>query len=101
MLAFSGRKLNRPAPRLTAAEAKELETRLQKRQVKEFLGLFGNLVDHCFTSCIDDFTSKSLSGRESGCVTRCVQKSMAMSNRLSERFQEHNAQMSAQMGQPR
>lgn len=62
----------------------------------EPLQIFGNMVDHCFDSCINDFTSKSLSGREQGCVTRCVQKSFAASMRLSERFQEQNA---AQMGQ--
>ncbi|KAI0123886.1 hypothetical protein BJ170DRAFT_640869 [Xylariales sp. AK1849] len=61
--------------------------------------LFGNLVDHCFVSCIDDFTSKSLSTRETGCITRCVQKQMAQSQRLSERFAEHNAQLGAQQGQ--
>ncbi|KAK2064221.1 hypothetical protein LY76DRAFT_587602 [Colletotrichum caudatum] len=61
--------------------------------------LFGNLVDHCFTSCIDDFTSKSLSSRETGCITRCIQKQMFSQQRLSERFQEHNAQMTAQMQQ--
>ncbi|KAI0118659.1 mitochondrial import inner membrane translocase subunit tim-9 [Nemania sp. FL0031] len=81
---------------LTQAETRELEQRMQKRQIKEFLGLFSNLVDHCFMSCVDDFTSKSLSARESGCVTRCVQKHMALSQRLSERFQEHNAQMGQQ-----
>ncbi|KAI1337993.1 mitochondrial intermembrane space translocase subunit [Xylariaceae sp. FL0016] len=81
---------------LTASETRELEQRMQKRQIKEFLGLFSNLVDHCFMSCIDDFSSKALSGRESGCVSRCVQKHMALSQRLSERFQEHNAQMSQQ-----
>ncbi|KAI1504223.1 mitochondrial intermembrane space translocase subunit [Biscogniauxia marginata] len=81
---------------LTASETRELEQRVQKHQMKQFLGLFSNLVDHCFMSCIDDFTSKSLSARESGCVSRCVQKHMALSQRLSERFQEHNAQMSGQ-----
>ncbi|KAI1828402.1 mitochondrial intermembrane space translocase subunit [Xylaria intraflava] len=84
---------------LTQAETRELEQRMQKRQIKDFLGLFSNLVDHCFTSCVDDFTSKSLSTRESGCVTRCVQKHMALSQRLGERFQEHNAQMSQQQQQ--
>lgn len=47
-------------------------------------------------SCVDDFTSKSLSTRETGCITRCVQKQMALSQRLSERFGEHNAAMGAQ-----
>ncbi|KAK6834851.1 mitochondrial import inner membrane translocase subunit TIM9 [Apiospora arundinis] len=81
---------------LNATESRELEQRLQKRQMKEFIGLFSNLVDHCFMSCVDDFTSKSLSTRETGCITRCVQKQMALSQRLSERFAEHNAAMGAQ-----
>ncbi|KAI1477764.1 mitochondrial intermembrane space translocase subunit [Daldinia eschscholtzii] len=84
---------------LTAAETRELEQRMQKQQMKVFFGLFSNLVDHCFMSCIDDFTSKSLTGRESGCVARCVQKHMALSQRLSERFQEYNAQMTQQQQQ--
>ena len=42
-------------------------------------------------SCINDFTSKSLSTSETGCVSRCVQKHMALQQRLGERFQEHNA----------
>lgn len=61
--------------------------------------LFGNLVDHCFSSCVNDFTSKAVSERENGCVSRCVQKYMAGAQRLSERFQEHNADMATQMGQ--
>ena len=59
--------------------------------------LFGNLVDHCFVSCVDDFSSKALSGRETGCISRCVQKSMATQQRLSERFQEENAKNAQQM----
>ena len=61
--------------------------------------LFSNLVDHCFVSCIDDFSSKALSGKETGCVSRCVQKHMSMSQRLSERFQEHNALLQQQQQQ--
>ncbi|KAK7742113.1 protein transporter tim9 [Cytospora paraplurivora] len=84
---------------LNATEQRDLEQRMQKRQVKEFVSLFGNLVDHCFMSCVDDFTSRAVSTRESGCVARCVQKTMAMNTRLAERFQEHNAEMSSKMGQ--
>lgn len=60
--------------------------------------LYSNLVDHCFTSCVNDFTSKAISERENGCVLRCVQKFMASGQRLSERFQEHNVEQQA-MGQ--
>lgn len=58
---------------------------------------FGGLVEHCFMSCVDDFTSKAISNRESGCINRCVQKWMASQQRISDRFQEHNAQLTAQM----
>jgi import inner membrane translocase subunit TIM9 len=56
-------------------------------------------VDNCFNSCVDDFTSKALSGRENGCISRCVLKSMAGQQRLSERFAEHN--MAAMQGNQR
>ncbi|KAJ4385941.1 protein transporter tim9, partial [Neurospora sp. IMI 360204] len=59
--------------------------------------VFGNLVDNCFTACVDDFTSKALSGRESGCISRCVLKSMSTQTRLGERFGELNAAMTAEM----
>ncbi|PHH62688.1 hypothetical protein CDD81_6757 [Ophiocordyceps australis] len=82
---------------LTTAEQRQLEQRMQKRQVKEFMGAFSGLVEHCFTSCVDDFTSKALSSRENGCMQRCVQKWMATQQRVSERFQEHNATVTQQM----
>ncbi|KAK0646671.1 mitochondrial import inner membrane translocase subunit tim-9 [Cercophora newfieldiana] len=82
---------------LTPSEQRDLEQRLQKRQVKEFMSLFGNLVDNCFTACVDDFTSKALSGREGGCIQRCVAKSMTTQTRLSERFAELNQAMTAEM----
>ncbi|CAM1502967.1 Fc.00g077430.m01.CDS01 [Cosmosporella sp. VM-42] len=82
---------------LTANEQRMLEQRMQKRQVKEFMGAFGGLVEHCFMSCVDDFTSKAISTRESGCINRCVLKWMATQQRVSDRFQEHNAQLSQQM----
>ena len=61
--------------------------------------LFGNLVDQCFGACVDDFSSKAISGRENGCITRCVKKAIATQTRLSDRFQEHSAQMGNQQGQ--
>ncbi|KAK5653098.1 hypothetical protein OQA88_9196 [Cercophora sp. LCS_1] len=82
---------------LTQAEQRELEQRLNKRQVKEFMNLFGNLVDNCFTACVDDFTSKALSGRENGCISRCVLKSMTTQTRLSERFAELNQAMTNEL----
>ncbi|KAE9366093.1 hypothetical protein N431DRAFT_430256 [Stipitochalara longipes BDJ] len=81
---------------LTAAEQREFESRMQKKQMKEFMGMFSHLVSHCFDACVDDFTTKSLIQRETGCVSRCVKKFMAGSERISQRFQEGQAQMMAQ-----
>jgi import inner membrane translocase subunit TIM9 len=61
------------------------------------LQVFGNLVDNCFNACVDDFTSKALSGRETGCISRCVTKSMTTQTRLGERFAELNAAMTADL----
>ncbi|PQE16969.1 mitochondrial import inner membrane translocase subunit tim9 protein [Rutstroemia sp. NJR-2017a BBW] len=82
---------------LTAQEQREFQSRMERKQMKEFMGMFSNLVTHCFDSCVDDFTTKSLVARETGCVTRCVQKFMAGSERIGQRFQEQQAQM---MNQP-
>jgi import inner membrane translocase subunit TIM9 len=59
--------------------------------------MFGNIVDNCFNACVDDFTSKALSGRESGCLSRCVTKTMTTNQRLGERFGELNAAATAEM----
>ncbi|ESZ91902.1 hypothetical protein SBOR_7696 [Sclerotinia borealis F-4128] len=65
-------------------------------QQAKCLNMFSNLVTHCFDACVDDFTTKSLIARETGCVTRCVQKFMAGSERIGQRFQEQQAQMMSQ-----
>ncbi|RKF55714.1 Mitochondrial import inner membrane translocase subunit tim9 [Erysiphe neolycopersici] len=78
---------------LTSSEQKELQTRMERKQMKEFMGMFSNLVSHCFNACVDDFTTKSLIQRETGCVNRCVQKFMAGSERIGQRFGEQQAQM--------
>ncbi|KAH8600945.1 Tim10/DDP family zinc finger-domain-containing protein [Bisporella sp. PMI_857] len=79
--------------RLSNAEQRELETRMQQKQMKEFMNVFSGLVNHCFDACVDDFTTKSLVQRETGCVSRCVQKFMAGSERIGQRFQEEQAKM--------
>lgn len=66
---------------------------LKKSLTPSLLQMFSNLVSHCFDSCIDDFTTKSLIQRESGCVSRCVKKYMDGAERIGQRFQEQQAQM--------
>ena len=34
------------------------------QQLKDFMSLYQNLVERCFTTCCNDFTSKALSTKE-------------------------------------
>nr|KMM66366.1 mitochondrial import inner membrane translocase subunit tim9 [Coccidioides posadasii RMSCC 3488] len=61
---------------LTAAEQQELQKRMEKKQIKEFMGAYSMIVNRCFDDCINDFTTKSLISREEGCVNRCFDKFM-------------------------
>lgn len=102
---------------LTQAEQRELQGRMERKQMKDFMNvssfyspspspapnlylsllqMYSNLVQRCFNDCVNDFTSKSLLGKEESCVMRCVDKFLKSSERLGERFQEQNAQMAQQ-----
>ncbi|KAI9813450.1 MAG: protein transporter tim9 [Pycnora praestabilis] len=78
---------------LNASEQRELQTRMEKKQMKEFMTMYSKLVQRCFDDCVDDFTTKTLHSREEGCVMRCVDKHLKGSERLGQRFQEQNAAM--------
>jgi import inner membrane translocase subunit TIM9 len=85
---------------LTASEQRELQTRMEKKQMKEFMNMYSNLVQQCFDHCVNGFESKSLTSREESCIMRCVDKHMKGSQRLGDRFQEQNAAMAQQGGMP-
>ncbi|KAJ4356624.1 protein transporter tim9 [Didymosphaeria variabile] len=78
---------------LSSAEQRELQNRMEKKQMKEFMNMYSNLVQQCFDNCVNGFESKSLTSREEGCVMKCVDKHMKGSQRLGDRFQEQNAAM--------
>jgi len=78
---------------LTPSEQRELNSRVEAKQMKEFMKMYSRLVQRCFDDCVNDFTTKSLVSREEGCVMRCVDKFMKSTERIGERFQEQNAAM--------
>ncbi|PLB42566.1 Tim10/DDP family zinc finger protein [Aspergillus taichungensis] len=78
---------------LSGSEQRELASRMERKQMKEFMTMYSKLVQRCFDDCVNDFTTKSLINREEGCVMRCVDKYLKSSQRLNERFQEQNAAM--------
>ncbi|MCJ1272403.1 protein transporter tim9 [Puttea exsequens] len=78
---------------LNASEQRELQGRMEKKQMKEFMTMYSRLVQRCFDDCVNDFTTKSLHSKEEGCVMKCVDKYLKGSERLGQRFQEQNAAM--------
>lgn len=65
--AFEGmmqQKQASPTPRPSLAPSTLSLTRVAPTQMKDFMSLYSNLVERCFLSCCQDFTSKALSSKE-------------------------------------
>lgn len=43
---------------------------IEQKQMKDFMRLYTGLVERCFDSCCNDFTSKALSSKEVSQMTR-------------------------------
>ncbi|KAF8895460.1 mitochondrial import inner membrane translocase subunit TIM9 [Infundibulicybe gibba] len=74
-----------------SAEQAHMTKVIEKRQMQDFLKMYSNLVEKCFTSCCNDFTSKALSSKEETCVMNCTEKFIKHSERVGARFAEQNA----------
>ncbi|KAI8802195.1 putative TIM9-translocase of the mitochondrial inner membrane [Cladochytrium replicatum] len=76
---------------LTDSDRVHIQAHLEQQQLKDMTRGFASLVDRCFSDCVNDFTTKVLSGREELCVNRCIDKFMNYSKRVGLRFAENNA----------
>jgi len=78
-----------------AAEQAHMTKIIEKRQMQDFLKMYSNLVEKCFNSCCNDFTSKALSSKEEACIMNCAEKFIKHSERVGARFAESNAEAMA------
>ncbi|KAL4073099.1 Tim10/DDP family zinc finger protein [Scleroderma yunnanense] len=78
---------------LNSAEQAHMTRIIEKKQMQDFLRLYSGLVERCFNSCCNDFTSKALSSKEEQCVLNCADKFLKHSERVGQRFAELNAAM--------
>ena len=69
--------------------------REQINQFKEFLQSYNRVSEQCFADCVNDFTSRSVSGKETDCSIKCLTKYLQSTQRISLRFQEHLQQTDA------
>lgn len=65
---------------------------IEKRQMQDFLKMYAGLVEKCFNTCCNDFTSKALSSKEDACIMNCTEKFIKHSERVGARFAEQNAE---------
>ncbi|EIM21151.1 hypothetical protein E3Q22_00428 [Wallemia mellicola] len=79
--------------RFNGSERMALNQYIQKKEMKDFMKLYSNLVFNCFNDCSEDFTSRTLSTNERTCSENCVGKFLKHSERIGARFSEYNAEM--------
>jgi len=75
-----------------AAEQAHMTKVIEKKQMQDFMRMYSNLVERCFMSCCNDFTSKALSSKEEQCMMNCADKFLKHSERVGARFAEQNAE---------
>ena len=61
---------------------------IEQKQAQQFLKLYNFIVNRCFEDCINDFSSKTLSGKEEGCINKCSEKMLKHTNRIGQRMAE-------------
>ena len=69
-------------------------------RVQYSLRMYNNLVEKCFSECVNSFRRKSLEKDEERCVSKCCEKFLKHSARVSVRFAELNAQTMEQQPPP-
>ncbi|CDR46612.1 CYFA0S24e01112g1_1 [Cyberlindnera fabianii] len=82
---------------LNQREQQQFQALVEQKQMKDFMRLYSNLVERCFTDCVNDFTSQKLTSKEEGCILKCSEKFLKHSERVGQRFQEQNAALTQSM----
>ena len=67
---------------------------------RDFLMQYNLVTEQCFGACVNDMTTRTVSGKEETCSTNCLDKYLKMTQRLSLRFQEHQMLNAEAQGAP-
>ena len=84
---------------LSSSEQREMQRIVEQKQMKDFMRLYTGLVERCFDSCVNDFTSKAPTNKELTCVGNCTQKFFKHSERVGARFGEEKCVCAASLTQ--
>lgn len=61
---------------------------LEKKQAKQFMSLYGSIVNHCFEDCVKEFTSETMGKNEKECINKCTTKILRLTNRIGQQMAE-------------
>ncbi|CAD5234162.1 UNVERIFIED_CONTAM: Mitochondrial import inner membrane translocase subunit Tim9, partial [Eudyptes robustus] len=75
-------------------------TETDLKTFRDFLMQYNMVTEQCFTSCVQDLTSRQVSDKEERCAKNCLDKYLKMTQRLSMRFQEHQLLQAESQGAP-
>ncbi|KAK9380485.1 uncharacterized protein V2V93DRAFT_370806 [Kockiozyma suomiensis] len=80
---------------VTQKEQKKLEEINVDLTMSAISGTYMTMVGRCFSQCVNDMTSKSMSRKEEACVKTCGEKFMKFQQRVELRFNEESANLNA------
>ncbi|CAI4951606.1 CFC_HP_G0064930.mRNA.1.CDS.1 [Saccharomyces cerevisiae] len=62
---------------LNSKEQQEFQKVVEQKQMKDFMRLYSNLVERCFTDCVNDFTTSKLTNKEQTCIMKARRRKKA------------------------
>ncbi|CAH9079905.1 unnamed protein product [Cuscuta europaea] len=75
---------------LSEEDKTRMSVMIDQLQIRDSLRMYNNLVERCFTDCVETFRRKTLDKQEETCVRRCAEKFLKHSMRVGLRFAELN-----------
>jgi len=67
-----------------------VDSMMAEMQMKDTVRMYNSLVERCFHNCVNDFSSTSLSSKETQCMYRCADKFIKFTSKSSRIFTEHS-----------
>ena len=64
-------------------EEKKMAAMIEGMQTRDSLRMYNNLVEKCFSTCVQSFRRKTLEKDEERCVSKCCEKFLKHSSRVA------------------
>jgi len=75
-----------------------MDKTMMELQMRDQMKLYNGVVERCFFTCVNEFSTKTLTAKEEICMYRCHDKFLKHTMRVGSIFAEQNAQLMDQQG---